>query len=136
MLKITYSDSNVLVEQLAIAVEVMVAQRSVVALRAGQPLVLQPGYGSLTFPAHLPGVESLTYLSHSRGLVEVAPCDTDWLEVTLRGTWMADSFASEEGILMAELGDTLERQLLSLWRLGLGRVEEDCPQSSSPSSRR
>ncbi|NJL49144.1 MAG: hypothetical protein HC929_18855 [Leptolyngbyaceae cyanobacterium SM2_5_2] len=124
MLKITYSESDLLVEQVALTVEILVAQRSVVALRAGQPLVMQPGYGSFTLPADLPGVEVLTYTSHYRGMLEVVPCDAHCLEVTLRGTWFSNSLTSEEGILVTELGHTLERQLVTLWQLSMSRMVE------------
>jgi hypothetical protein len=124
MLKITYFDSDLLVEQVALSVEILVAQRSVVALRAGQPLVMQPGYGSFTLPADLPGVEVLAYTARYRGALDVVPCDAHCLEVTLRGTWIADSLTSEEGILVAELGHTLERQLAALWRLSVSQMVE------------
>lgn len=117
MLKITYSDSDIRVEQLAITLETVVAQRSVVALRSGQSLLLQPGYGSLTLPTHLPGWGSLHNHAQQGDHVAIAPCDADWLEVTLSGIWLADSPTSEEGILLADLGDSLERQIIALWHL-------------------
>ncbi len=124
MLKLTYSESDLLVEQVALTVEILVAQRSVVALRAGQPLVIQPGYGSFTLSADLPGVASLAYTARCRGVLEVTPCDAHYLEVTLRGIWIADSLASEEGILVAELEPALEGQLATLWRMSMRRVVE------------
>ena len=130
MLKITYSDSDVVVEQLAIAVDVMVAQRSIVALRAGQSLVMQPSYGSFTVPTGLPGIDQLTCHSQGCSQVEVALCDADWVEITLRGTWLADHPASDVGILVAELGNALEQQVADLWQHSLECSLADCPQLS------
>lgn len=126
MLKLTYSDADLLIEQLDLTVEAVVTQRSLVALRAGQPLVVQPGYGAFALPADLPGVATLK--AFGQGAIDIAPCDADWLEVTLRGTWLADNATSAEGILVAELGTALERQLVALWQCSLNWVAAPCSQ--------
>ncbi|MBE9158665.1 hypothetical protein IQ265_17770 [Nodosilinea sp. LEGE 06152] len=126
MLKLTYSDADLLVEQLDLTVEAVVAQRSIVALRAGQPLVVQPGYGAFALPADLPEVAMLKTIG--QGAIDIAPCDINWLEVTLRGTWLADNALSAEGILVAELGFALERQLVALWQRSLTWVATPCSQ--------
>ena len=125
MLKITYSDSDLRIERLGLTVEAMVAQRSLVALRARQPMVVQPGYGSFSLPADLPGVETLAQASG--GGVEVAVADSEpdrtphrhWLEITLGGTWLTDCSTSDEGILVVDLGEPLERQIVALWQQSL-----------------
>ncbi|WOD40670.1 alr0857 family protein [Nodosilinea sp. E11] len=121
MLKLTYSDADLLIEQLNLSVEAMVAQRSIVALRAGRPLMVQPGAGSFALPAILasPLAES--------GL-EMAPCDYGWLEITLQGTWLSDDSACAEGILVVELGAALERQIAALWQRSLSWVAAPCSQ--------
>ncbi|MBW4483552.1 MAG: hypothetical protein KME14_13495 [Tildeniella torsiva UHER 1998/13D] len=126
MLKLTYSDTDLLVEHLDLTVEAMVTQRSLVALRAGQPLVVQPGYGAFALPDDLPGIAALK--AGGQGAIDISPCDIDWLEVTLRGTWLADSAASAEGILVAELGPALEHQLVVLWQRSLNWVAAPCSQ--------
>ncbi|MGB3311171.1 MAG: alr0857 family protein [Nodosilinea sp.] len=126
MLKLTYSDADLLVEQLDLSVEAVVTQRSIVALRAGQPLFVQPGYGAFALPADLPGVARLKALG--QGAIDVAPCDTDWLEITLRGTWLTNTATRVEGILVADLGRTLEGQLVDLWRRSLSWVAAPCSQ--------
>ncbi|MBD1873596.1 hypothetical protein H6F75_08885 [Nodosilinea sp. FACHB-131] len=126
MLKLTYSDADLLIEHLDLTVEAMVTQRSLVALRAGQPLVVQPGYGAFALPADLPGIAALK--AGSQGAIDIAPCDIDWLEVTLRGTWLTDHAASAEGILVAELGSQLESQLVALWQRSLSWVAAPCSQ--------
>ncbi|PZV01652.1 MAG: hypothetical protein DCF32_16040 [Leptolyngbya sp.] len=126
MLKLTYSDADLLIEHLDLTVEAMVTQRSLVALRAGQPLVVQPGYGAFALPADLPGIAALK--ARGQEAIDISPCDIDWLEVTLRGTWLADSAVSAEGILVAELGPALERQLVALWQRSLNWVAAPCSQ--------
>lgn len=126
MLKLTYSDADLLIEHLNLTVEAMVTQRSLVALRAGQPLVVQPGYGAFALPADLPGITVLK--AGGQGAIDISPCDIGWLEVTLRGTWLADNAASAEGILVVELGFQLEAQLVALWQHSLNWVAAPCSQ--------
>ncbi|MFH7244394.1 MAG: alr0857 family protein [Spirulina sp.] len=114
MLKITYSDVEPFVEGVTQPVEAVVAQRSLVALRSGQPLWMQASHGSLPFPAQNAGVESLVKTARRLGLA-ITVCDADWLEITLPGTWIADSPTSDHGILLVTgLEESLERQLLTL----------------------
>lgn len=126
MLKLTYSDADLLIEYLDLTVEAMVTQRSLVALRAGQPLVVQPGYGAFALPTQLPGIAALK--AEGQGAIDIAPCDIGWLEVTLRGTWLTDNATSAEGILVAELGPALERQLVVLWQHSLNWMVAPCSQ--------
>ncbi|MBE9140687.1 hypothetical protein IQ254_26385 [Nodosilinea sp. LEGE 07088] len=114
MLKLTYSDTDLLVEWLNLTVEAMVTQRSLVAVRAGQPLLVQPGYGSFVLPADLPGLAAIQ--SGDPSCLTLAPCDRGWLEVTLRGTWLTDSSDSAEGILVVVLSTALEHRVVDLWR--------------------
>ena len=115
MLKLTYSDTDFLIEHLDLTVEAVVLQRSLVALRAGQPLVVEPSYGSFVLPADLPGLGILEVSAPDT--LALAPCDYNWYEVTLRGTWLAESPTSAEGILVVDLGVDLERRVTELWRL-------------------
>ncbi len=126
MLKLTYSDADVSVDYLDCSVEAVVAQRSIVAVRAGRPLTVESGYGSFTLPADLPGMADLK--ARGRGAIDIAPCDDTWLEVTLPGAWLADGSHSAEGIFVAELGPTLERQLVALWQQSLAWVAAPCRQ--------
>jgi hypothetical protein len=119
MLKITYSDAAILLEQVATTVEAVMAQRSLLALRSGQPFTVQPSSGSIVLPAQLPGINGILDAVDQHTHLSIAPCDLGWLEITLRGTWIAESAASEQGILVAELGDDLEGRLVTLWRCSL-----------------
>lgn len=126
MLKITYSDSAISIEQLKLTVEAMVAQRTVVALRAGQSLVVQPMGGAFLLPANLPEVDALSQIS--RPGVDVGLCDRHWLEITLQGLWIASGLCSDEGIFVTELGESLEEQIVSLWQRSRTWVVSDCSQ--------
>jgi hypothetical protein len=126
MLKLTYSNTDVLLEHLDQSLEAVITQRSLVAVRAGLSLAVQPSYASFPLPMDLPGLKTLR--ANAQGRVELCPCDDDWLEVTLRGTWVSDSATGEEGILMVELGPSLEQQLVDLWQRSRLRRATPCPQ--------
>jgi hypothetical protein len=122
MLKITYTDTGLVLEQVAQTVEALVAQRTVLTLRLGQSIVVQPTYASLPLPADLPAMAQLFKLSQRTEAIAIDRCDSDaepsggWLEVTLHGTWIAESASSDEGIFVTELDRSLEQQLMTLWQ--------------------
>jgi hypothetical protein len=135
MLKITYSDSDILIEQLELTVEAIVAQRSVLALRVGQPILVEPSYGSFLLPVDLPEVGALLRRAQYTAEVEIDVCDRaperwqpSWVEVTLRGTWIAESANTAEGILLAELDRAIEGQLVCLWQQSLRWAAESQSQ--------
>lgn len=129
MLKITYTDAGLRLEQIAQTVEAMVAQRTVLTVRLGGSVVVQPTYASLPLPADLPEMAQLQQLAQQTGAIALDQCDSDrmgrtvrrWLEVTLHGVWIADASGSEEGIFVTELDSRLETQLLRLWQQSQSR---------------
>jgi hypothetical protein len=120
MLKIAYSDTTITLEQLHITAEEMVAQRSTLALRVGQPICVQLGGGSLLLPATMPGIAAFVEAIKGCDQVMVAPCDYGWLEISLPGIWIAATATSEQGILLVvALNVHLEQQLIQLWQQSL-----------------
>ncbi|HEY9880611.1 MAG TPA: alr0857 family protein [Leptolyngbyaceae cyanobacterium] len=116
MLKITYTDTGLLLERVALTVEAMVAQRTLLALRLGQSIAVQSTYASLPFPADLIGMPRLLRLVEKTGAIEISGCDVNWLEITLPGVWIAESSSSDEGIFVTELEPPLEKHLLTVWQ--------------------
>lgn len=128
MLKITYTDTGLLLEQVAQTVEAMVAQRTLLALRLGQPIAIHTTYASLPLPVDLIGMPYLLQLADKTEAIEVDRCDLNWLEVTLSGVWMAESSTSDEGIFVTELEIALEKHLLSVWQQAQSRQRMGEPQ--------
>ncbi|MBD2257943.1 alr0857 family protein [Pseudanabaena sp. FACHB-2040] len=123
MLKITYTDTGLILEQVAQTVEALVAQRMLLTLRLGQSIAVQPTYASLPLPADLPGMAYLQQLSRQTEAIAIDRCDSEsddlscsWLEVTIHGVWIAESASSDEGIFVTELEKSLEQQLMALWQ--------------------
>jgi hypothetical protein len=135
MLKITYSDSGILIEPLALTVEAVVAQRTMVALRISETTVIEPARGSLLLSGNLPEMAVLVCGTRHLSDVEVEMCDLspdhgqpDWWEVTLYGTWIGHSVTAAEGILLAELDPAIEQQILRLWQQSQRWLMPGAPQ--------
>lgn len=114
MLKISYFDSGLALEQVAGTVDTLVAHHALVAARLGQTVVVQASRGSVPLPAHLPGLATLA-AACGTGPMTLAPCDRQWLELSLPGLWIAQPH-SHQGILVVECDPALEGLVLSLWQ--------------------
>lgn len=118
MLKATYTDTGVFLEKLTESVEVFVIQRVVLNLRLGHRLMVESSYASLLLPAGLPGLTELSAiaLKLSPEILRLDICDSEWVEVILRGTWITSEAEGAEGIFAVDLEASAERCLFELWR--------------------
>ena len=114
MIKITYLENEIRLEHLTKSTEVWKADRILVNLRAGISIYAESGIGSLIFPVTT-SVESLIELAQTE-IVHINPCDEEYVEVSLLGTWIAQSEDSEEGIFVCNLSHDKERLLYQLWQ--------------------
>ncbi|MBF2001985.1 MAG: hypothetical protein IGS38_14835 [Synechococcales cyanobacterium M58_A2018_015] len=114
MLKITYLESGLYLEQLPEPVEDWLALRMILTLRMGQRLVVEPSTASLLIPAALITRSRLARLAHTTD-VTLSPVDDADVEVVLSGVWLA-SGGNEEGVFVAMLHPAIEQMLLQLWQ--------------------
>ena len=115
MIKITYIENEILLEHLTKSTEVWKAERILMNLRAGISIYAESGVGSLIFPVSLSCLESLAQLTETE-IVYINPCDEEYVEISLLGTWIAQSEDSEEGIFACDLSYDNERLLYQLWQ--------------------
>ncbi len=134
MLKATYTDTGIFLEKLTESVEGLVIQRVVLNLRLGRRLVVESSYASLLLPADLSGVAELDAIAQklSSEILQLTPCDSEWVEVTLRGTWITTAADGDEGIFAVELEAEAERCLFELWR----RSQSQSADLTNPAARR
>ena len=118
MLKATYTDTGIFLEKLTESVEGLVIQRVVLNLRLGNRLVVESSYASLLLPADLSGVTELEAIAQklSPEILQLDSCDSEWVEVTLRGTWITTAADGDEGVFAVELEANAECCLFELWR--------------------
>lgn len=114
MLKITYLESGLYLEQLPEPLEDWLALRMLLTLRMGQRLVVEPSTASLLIPAALITRSRLVRLAYSAD-VTLSPVDDADVEVVLSGVWLA-SGGTEEGVFVAMLHPAIEQMLLQLWQ--------------------
>ncbi|MBD1826977.1 hypothetical protein NDI47_02590 [Microcoleus vaginatus GB1-A2] len=117
MLKLTYTETGFNLERLAQSPEQLVALRVVLAMRVGQSISVEPSTAAFLLPANLPALPLLESEARRNDNDAIALCvaDADFVEVTLRGTWISGESEGADGVFAAVLGDRAELLLLKLW---------------------
>jgi hypothetical protein len=118
MLKLTYTESSFDLERLTLSLEEWVAQRVILALRVGQSLCIEPSTASFLLPIDLPGVEVLRaeVKRDDREIIALCASDTQYMEVTLQGSWLSDSSKDAVGVFFTTMSDRAEFFLHKLWQ--------------------
>jgi len=118
MLKLTYTDVGLHLERMATPLETLVAQRVVLALRAGQRLYIEPGKASFLLPADAPGLVHLEMALRleSSQVISVTPVDDEFVEVRVHGSWIAESADAHEGMFITAFSDRTEFFVQKLWQ--------------------
>jgi hypothetical protein len=100
-------------ERVMTSPELAIAQRVVLAMRLGQSLQVEPGHASFLLPADVPELKELelTLGLECRGRVTVMPVDDEFVEVSLSGSWIAESKEAHEGMFLTVLSDSLSETL-------------------------
>ena len=117
MLKVTYTETGLFMERSTHSIEEWIALRAVLALRTGQRLVVEACTASILLPADLSELPLLATASRheTAGDLEFAICDTEFVEICLRGFWLAADL--EEGVFVTMLSDRATEMLLyDLWQ--------------------
>lgn len=119
MLKLTYTDVGLYLERLNLALETLVAQRVILAMRLGQTLVIEPGKAAFLLPMNTPGLERLEALIRLERVQDVViiAVDDDCVEISIKGNWIAQDVAAHEGTFLAVLGDRTELFVYKLWQM-------------------
>ena len=119
MLKLTYIEDGLYMEQIAAPLEMLVAQRVMLALRGGQTLYVEPGRAAFLMACDVPGLTQL--MTELQGAqvsdVVLVPVDEDYVEVSLHGHWIAESDQAHEGMFICALPARLEYYVHTLWKI-------------------
>lgn len=117
MLKLTYTENGFYMERLAQSLEEWVAARVLLSLRAGTSLSVEPSTASFLLPADLPQLAdfgTLVRQEHAE-TIALSLCDAEYVEVSLRGTWMTSDPNGEEGVFVTAISYAIEFFLYKLW---------------------
>lgn len=116
MLRLTYSDLGLHLEQVVSSIEFAIAQRVALAMWLGQPLCVEPGRAAFLLPidqtADLGGV-----LQAEGTAATVTVVDDQFAEVGLSGSWLAASHDADEGLFLTVMSDRAETLIYELWQM-------------------
>ena len=118
MLKLTYTDDGLHMERVATALEAIVAQRVTLALRFSQKLHIEPGQASFLLPSDAPGLVNLEMALRLEPFqsTTIAPVDDEFVEVSVRGSWIAEGAEAQEGMFVTAFSDRAEFFVYKLWQ--------------------
>jgi hypothetical protein len=118
MLKLTYTEAGLHMERVAAPLEVLVAQRVILAIRAGQTLHVEPGRASFLLSADAPGLAQLELALQMRpnSSICVQSVDSEYVEVSVQGSWLAATAAAHEGTFLTAFDDRAEFFVYKLWQ--------------------
>jgi hypothetical protein len=118
MLKATYTEAGLHLEQLSQSVEDWIALRSRLAVRTSQRLLIEHCTASILLPVNLARLCLLERAAQQKdsGVVALSVCDADYVEVSLRGVWVVSSADETEGVFATMLNAQIERVFFQLWQ--------------------
>lgn len=119
MLKLIYTESGFYIERITASLEAIIAKRVVLATRLGESLHVAPNHASFLVSIQADGLTELELsldLDEGR-ILDIVAVDADFVEVNVRGTWIARTLDAEEGILLVSLSDRVEQLLHHLWEI-------------------
>lgn len=110
MLKLTYIETGFHLELLAKSLEEWIAMRVILALRVGECICVEPSTASFLLPANLLGLDLLEAEVQQQGtdIIALSACDAEYVEVILKGTWLASDLERAEGVFVAVLSHSSE----------------------------
>ena len=115
MIKITYLEDGIYLEYLPEIAEAWKAARTIVSLRAAVSIYTESSTACLILPIDMSCLKNLTKLAEEES-IDIIPCDEEYVEVSLLGTWISRSRDSEEGTFVCDLGYDNENILYELWQ--------------------
>jgi len=118
MLKLTYIETGFYLEYLAKSLEEWVQGRVILALRVGECLCIEPSNAAFLLPADLPGLDTLAVEVRRQDpeSLTLSVCDAEYVEVSIKGTWVSLDTDSNEGVFVAAMSHSIEFFLLKLWQ--------------------
>ena len=118
MLKLTYIEDGLNLERMTASLDVLIAQRVLLALRAGQTLYIEPSQAAFLLPATAPGLahlEGALKLDRSQSIT-VSAVDDAFVEISLQGSWLAATQDAHEGMFLTLFSDRAELLVYKLWQ--------------------
>ncbi len=115
MLKLMYTEFGLKGEQVTESLEDWMVQRSIFALRIGQPLNIEPGRASFLVSIDHPVFDSLVeqILLETATPIDICSVDEEYVEISLDGSWIASN--DHEGLFITSLQTRTEHLISRVW---------------------
>ena len=119
MLKLNYNDYGLFLERVTASLDAIATQRVMLAVYAGETLHLEPGRAAFLVPAEAVGVGQLENVlqTDTTQTMTLTHVDAEFVEVSLKGTWIADSANAESGTFITALTPVVEALIYQLWQV-------------------
>lgn len=119
MLKLNYTDYGLFLERVATSLDVVATQRVMLAVYTGEPLHLEPSRAAFLLPVSDPEVTPLVEVlqEDTTGAIALTVVDINFVEVSLKGTWIANSASAEAGTFITVLPPQSELLIARLWQM-------------------
>ncbi|WP_036480546.1 alr0857 family protein [Myxosarcina sp. GI1] len=118
MLKTTYTENGYYLNYLNESLSDWLNTRYLVYLRATVSIyVHKNAIASIMLPRNLFHISLLKALqAESQNVYEITICDEEFIEVSLKGIWLANHEVSDEGIFVCDLGNRVESCIYQIWQ--------------------
>lgn len=120
MLKLSYTDDGLFLEQTMASLDAVTNQRVMLTIRIGETLHLAPSWATVLLSAEMSG--DITRLkpmleTDLEDTIDLTPADEDFVEVSLKGIWIAKDASTESGTFVTTLTPESERLIYQLWQV-------------------
>ncbi|MEM8612181.1 MAG: alr0857 family protein [Cyanobacteria bacterium P01_H01_bin.105] len=119
MLKLSYTDYGLFLEQVPASLDMVATQRVMLAVHVGETLHLEPSQAAFLLPMELPDINHLESMleTNTTDTIALTNVDEDFVEVSLKGTWIASSANAESGTFVTTLAPESEQLIYRLWQV-------------------
>lgn len=119
MLKLSYTDYGLFLEQVAASLDTVATQRVMLAVHVGETLHLEASRAAFLLPVKLPGITHLESIleTNATDAIALTNVDDDFVEISLKGTWIASSANAESGTFVTTLAPESEQLIYRLWQV-------------------
>jgi hypothetical protein len=131
MLKVTYTETGLYLEQLTESIGEWIKVRMKLARSLDHPLWVEHCSAAILLPASLEDLDRLEdTIAQENDNVAIAICDVEYIEVSLPGIWIPSgygttplhSFNESEGVFITSISQNTEKLLFTLWQASQAHI--------------
>ncbi|MEM1392523.1 MAG: alr0857 family protein [Cyanobacteria bacterium P01_H01_bin.150] len=114
MLKLSYTDNKISLHCLQESLEEWINTRVLLSLRSSTSIYIKSSTASILVPADSFFTTQLEELK-GENIVEFCRCDSESVEIVLKGIWLTSEVESETGLFVTEIEDKAEYLLQNMF---------------------